>query len=67
MEIRESPWQLADISAVHAALDDRERSLAFLERAFAAGYDDFAAIESDRDFDLIRSDPAFKDLLEKYR
>ena len=55
------------ISAVFAAQGDKEESLATLEKALAAGYRDFAAIDANPHFGSLRSDPRFQQLVRRYR
>ncbi len=55
------------LSEAHAGRGDREKALADLEKAFAAGYRDFAAIDSSPYFSSLRSDPRFQQLLRRYR
>lgn len=65
--IRETPALVAEISAIHAALGDRERSLEELEKALAAGFRDFDAIDEEERFASLREDPRFQELLRGYR
>jgi hypothetical protein len=43
-----------------------EPALKALQQAIEFGYDEFDYILEDRDLDLIRKDPRFRDLLENY-
>jgi tetratricopeptide (TPR) repeat protein len=54
-------------SAIYAARGEKEKALAELETALKADYRDFAAIDNNRHFDSLRSDPRFQQLLKKYR
>ena len=42
-------------------------ALAALAEAFAAGYDDFERVDSDRSFASLRRDPRFADLMKRAR
>jgi hypothetical protein len=45
----------------------REKALTHLERSIASGYDDWAGIRANRDFDAIRVYPRFQKLLLRER
>ncbi len=64
-QLGETPGLLVRISAAYAGLGDKEKSLAELEKALAAGYRDFAYLDSSPYFDSLRSDPRFQDLLRR--
>jgi tetratricopeptide (TPR) repeat protein len=54
-------------SSIYAGLGDREKSMTELQKALENGYRDFAAIDSNPHFGLLRSDPRFQQLLQQYR
>jgi hypothetical protein len=53
------------ISEAYAALGETENALSALERALAAGYRDSEAIDTSPNFDFLRDDPRFHDLLRR--
>jgi tetratricopeptide (TPR) repeat protein len=61
----ETPSLLVQISAVYAALGDKEKSLAELENAVSGGYSDFDHLDSSHNFESLRGDPRFQDLLRR--
>ena len=54
------------LSSAYAARRDKEQALAELQRAFAHGFRDFAAIDASPHFDSLRSDPRFQQLIRRY-
>ena len=55
------------LASAYAGRGDREKALAELQKAFAAGYRDFAAIDASPHFSSLRSDPRFQQLIRRYR
>jgi len=55
------------LTAAYAAKGDKQRALATLQKAFAAGFRDFAAIDASPYFASLRSDPKFEQLIRRYR
>jgi serine/threonine protein kinase/tetratricopeptide (TPR) repeat protein len=53
------------IALVYIALDDREHSLAWLEKAYARHSSMMVWLKVDQRFDKIRSDPRFQDLMRR--
>jgi len=64
-QVRESPGLFVRISEAYAALGDRESALNELEKALAAGYRDSDGIDASSNFDPLRSNPRFQDLLRR--
>ena len=62
-QLRESPGLFARISEAYAGLGDKESALNELEKALAAGFRDSEVIDASPNFDLLRDDPRFQDLL----
>jgi len=58
---------LYSLSAAYAAKGDNEKALATLQKAFSAGFRDFAAIDASPYFSRLGSDPRFQQLLQRYR
>jgi hypothetical protein len=54
-------------SQVYAAKGDRTKALAELEKALAGGYRDFTAIDANSYLAPVRSDPHFRELMQRYR
>jgi len=55
------------LSAAYAGRGDKEKALAELQKALAAGYRDFAAIDASPYFSSLRSDLRFQQLIRRYR
>ena len=55
------------LTAAYAAKGDKQRALATLQKAFGAGFRDFAAIDASPYFASLRSDPKFEQLIRRYR
>ena len=49
-----------------SVMDNHEKSIGCLEISFENGYKNFRNVETDRDFDKVRSDPKFTELVKKY-
>ena len=62
-QLEESPGLFVRISQTYAALGDRESALNELEKALVAGYRNSDAIDASPNFDPLRDDPRFTDLL----
>ena len=58
---------LYSLSAAYAAKGDNQKALATLQKAFSAGFRDFAAIDASPYFSRLGSDPRFQQLLQRYR
>jgi hypothetical protein len=58
---------LFSLSSAYAAQCDKEKALAALQKAFTAGYRDFAAIDASPYFSTLRTDPRFEQLTQRYR
>jgi TolB-like protein/cytochrome c-type biogenesis protein CcmH/NrfG len=66
-ESLKSPVVLFMLSSAHAGRGDKEKALDELQKALAAGYRDFAAIDANPYFSSLRSDPRFQQLIRRYR
>ena len=55
------------LSAAYAAGGDKEKALATLQKAFEAGFHDFAALDASPYFSSLRTDPRFQQLNQRYR
>lgn len=64
---RSSLPNLAHLSFIYAARKDREKALATLQRALEAGYRDFAALDSNPNFERLRNDLQYQQLIQHYR
>ena len=49
-----------------SVMDNHEKSIGCLEMSFDNGYKNFHSVETDRDFDNVRNDQKFIDLVRKY-
>jgi len=64
---RSSLPNMAHLSFIYAARNDREKALATLQRALKAGYRDFSALDSSPYLEGLRKDPRYQQLIEHYR
>jgi serine/threonine protein kinase len=55
------------LSAAYAARGDKEKTLATLQKAFDAGFNDFTALDASPYFASLRTDPRFQQLAQRYR
>ncbi len=55
------------LGSAYAAQGDKEKALATLQKAFEAGFHDFAALDSSPYFSSLRTDPRFQQLIQRYR
>jgi TolB-like protein/predicted Zn-dependent protease len=55
------------LSAAYAVHGDKEKALEALQKAFTAGYRDFAALDASPYFASLRSDLRFQQLIRRYR
>ncbi len=58
---------LFQLSSAYAGRGDKDKALEALQKALAAGYRDFAAIDASPYFSSLRSDPRFQQLIRRYR
>ncbi|HEU4389125.1 MAG TPA: tetratricopeptide repeat protein [Blastocatellia bacterium] len=56
---------LYNVACGFAMLDDKENALFWLDRAFATGFDRTDLLKSDSDLDALRSDPRFKEIVQR--
>ncbi|HLB90512.1 MAG TPA: tetratricopeptide repeat protein, partial [Terriglobales bacterium] len=66
-EPRRTAINLFWLSAAHAGRGDKEKALATLQKAFTAGFRDFAALDASPYFASLRSDLRFQQLIRRYR
>jgi serine/threonine protein kinase/tetratricopeptide (TPR) repeat protein len=62
-----TPLNLYFQAAAYSAKGDKERALTSLRKSLDAGYRDFAAIDASSYFSLLRDDPRFRDLIQRYK
>jgi eukaryotic-like serine/threonine-protein kinase len=55
------------LSAAYAARGNKEKTLATLQKAFEAGFNDFAALDASPYFSSLRTDSRFQQLTQRYR
>jgi tetratricopeptide (TPR) repeat protein len=55
------------LGAAYAARGDKEKALAIMQKAFEAGFHDFAALDASPYFTSLRTDPRFQQLTLRYR
>jgi TolB-like protein/tRNA A-37 threonylcarbamoyl transferase component Bud32/thioredoxin-like negative regulator of GroEL len=55
------------LSSAYAGRGDKEKALGTLQKALAAGFRDFAAIDASPHFSSLRSDLRFQQLISRYR
>ena len=55
------------LATAFAARGDREKALDTLQKAFDAGFHDFAALDASPYFSALRTDPPFQQLTQRYR
>jgi serine/threonine protein kinase/Flp pilus assembly protein TadD len=55
------------LAAAYAARADKEKALATLQKAFEAGFHDFAALDASPYFSSLRTDSRFQQLTQRYR
>lgn len=55
-----------NMACAHAQLGQIAQSIASLESAFLAGFDNYATVRGDPDLDPVKKDRDFEKLMEKY-
>ncbi len=55
------------LAAGYSAHGDKQTALATLQKAFDAGFHDFAALDASPYFSSLRSDPQYQQLMQRYR
>jgi len=64
--LRDSPVVPVTEASAHAALGDRGKAVAALDRAFSLGYRDLATLGADPHLASLEDDPAFAELLRRH-
>jgi tetratricopeptide (TPR) repeat protein len=54
-----------NVACGYALLNDKENALFWLDRALGGGFDQINLLKEDSDLDSLRSDPRFKDIVQK--
>ncbi len=54
-----------NVACGYALLNDKENALFWLDRAFGGGFDRIDLLKEDSDLDSLRSDPRFKDIVQR--
>ena len=55
------------LGATDAARGDRAKAIETMQKAFQAGFSDFAALDNSPYFDALPRDPRFQQLIQRYR
>jgi len=56
-----------NVACGYALLNDKENALFWLERSLAVGFDRADLLQTDSDLDPVRSEPRFKEIIQKVR
>jgi len=56
-----------NLSCVYSLLNNKQMAIFYLDKAIKGGYADYAHLQKDSDFDNIRNDKAFKELIQPLR
>lgn len=64
---RNTAISLYCLGASYAGKGDKEKALTALQKSFAAGFRDFAAIDAAPYFSSLRTDSRFEKLIHQYR
>ena len=59
------PTCMYNVACGYALLNDKENALFWLDRAFGSGFDRVDLLKDDSDLDSLRSDPRFKDIVQR--
>lgn len=60
-------WDYYNAGCAYALAGDAVKAIQYLDKSFVAGFDDADHIYNDEDWDALRSTPAFKAILSKYK
>ena len=63
----DDPGVLINAACLHAKLRQKEEALALLERVFARGWGKREWVEHDPDYDILRDDPRFQQMLARMK
>jgi dienelactone hydrolase len=66
-EVTDGPWPVLLLAETHAATGKKKQAIADLQQAVRRGLNDADAIESNRQFDVLKSEPEFQKLLADLR
>ena len=59
------PTAIYNVACGYALLNDKDNALFWLERAYASGFDRPDLLKSDTDLEPLRSDPRFKEIVQR--
>ena len=57
---------LYNLTCLDLWLEDKDQALEDLERALENGYTNFRLMENDRDLNLLRDDPRFTEMVDRF-
>ncbi len=66
-EVTDGPWPVLLLAETHAASGKKKQAITELQQAVRRGLNDADAIESNRQFDVLKSEPEFQKLLTDLR
>lgn len=67
LELNGDQAVLINAACLHAKLRQKEQALALLERVFARGWGKREWVEHDPDYDILRDDPQFQQMLARLK
>ena len=66
-DVRPSGINYYWLGATYAARGDRAKAIETMQKAFQAGFSDFAALDNSPYFAALRADPRFQQMVQRYR